>query len=171
MGDFFFKFWWLSQNIWTLRIKGSSFFLGSLSTTPNRKKSPVKIANMVILYRQVRMLTSVSLAWAGSQTNPSFSLLFSLVDFVDTYYNLTYKTLSMLYWAHYRMSDGRYLTNDWQNYVYVPGVVDVINGNNYFLNILDFDQGGYSNVTMIISWTFSNLKLIFIALTSLRDRT
>ena len=92
-----------------------------------------------------------------------------MVDFVDTYYNLTYKTLSMLYWAHYRMSDGRYLTNDWQNYV--PGVVDVINGNNYFLNILDFDQGGYSNVTMIISWTFSNLKLIFIALTSLQDHT
>ena len=29
-------------------------------------------------------------------------------DFIDTYYNLTYKTLSMLYWTHYRMSDGRF---------------------------------------------------------------
>ena len=29
-------------------------------------------------------------------------------DFIDSYYNLTYKTLSMLYWAHYRMSDGRF---------------------------------------------------------------
>ena len=54
--------------------------------------------------------------------------------------------------------------------VYVPGLVNVINGDNYFLNILDFDQDGYSNVMMIISWTFSNLKLIFIALTSLQDR-
>lgn len=29
-------------------------------------------------------------------------------NFIDTYYNLTYKSLSMLYWAHYRMSDGRF---------------------------------------------------------------
>ena len=29
-------------------------------------------------------------------------------DFLDTYHNLTYKTLSMLYWAHYRMADGRF---------------------------------------------------------------
>ena len=37
-----------------------------------------------------------------------FLLFFFFPDFIDTYYNLTYKTLSMLYWAHYRMSDGRF---------------------------------------------------------------
>ncbi len=29
-------------------------------------------------------------------------------NFLDSYYNLTYKTLSMLYWTHYRLADGRF---------------------------------------------------------------
>ena len=35
-------------------------------------------------------------------------MIIIISDFIDTYYNLTYKTLSMLYWTHYRMSDGRF---------------------------------------------------------------
>ena len=45
-------------------------------------------------------------AWPKNLNN--FISLPFLPDFIDTYYNLTYKTLSMLYWAHYRMSDGRF---------------------------------------------------------------
>ena len=44
----------------------------------------------------------------AGNTHPTNEYPKLFLDFVDTYYNLTYKTLSMLYWAHYRMSDGRF---------------------------------------------------------------
>jgi hypothetical protein len=31
-----------------------------------------------------------------------------VTDFRDTYNNLTYKSLSMLYWVHYRLSTGKF---------------------------------------------------------------
>jgi len=31
-----------------------------------------------------------------------------IADFQDTYKNLTYKTLAMLYWVHYRLSTGKF---------------------------------------------------------------
>ena len=59
---------------------------------------------MEILFKQV--LNS----FFNSQVKNALKVIMIIIisDFIDTYYNLTYKTLSMLYWTHYRMSDGRF---------------------------------------------------------------
>lgn len=56
--------------------------------------------------------------------------------FVDSYENLTYKTLSILYWAYHRMAEGKFMPK-WIFKVDDDNMVDIFMVENYLLSVLE----------------------------------
>ena len=63
------------------------------------------------------------------------------LDFLDTYGNLTLKTLAMLYWVYYRVKD-RGLNPDWVFKVDDDNLVDIFNFEDYLHKMAPSAEGG-----------------------------